>query len=79
MPDGTVLIAGGIDGDGVALTVTQSYDPGTASWSAGPSMVEARYSGIAVSLRDGRILVMGGTGSSDSPLSAAELFARDGG
>ncbi len=75
LPDGTVLAAGGISGDGAALAVTQSYDPQTASWTAGPSMVEPRYSGIAVPLLDGRILVVGGTGRGDAALASAELYS----
>jgi hypothetical protein len=63
----------------MAVTVTQSYDPSTESWTAGPPMAEPRYSGIAVPLRDGRVLVMGGGGAADAALSSAELYWPGGG
>jgi hypothetical protein len=63
-----------VDTNQAALAMTQFYDPGPGTWTAGPPTVEARYSGMAVSLGDGRILVMGGSGSTNAALRSAELY-----
>ena len=62
--DGRVLVTGGSDerdGDG-AYVSTEFFDPGTATFVAGPSMVHARYKhqGSMVRLPTGDVLVAGG-------------------
>ncbi|MFX8786094.1 hypothetical protein ABTM90_19940, partial [Acinetobacter baumannii] len=37
------------------------YDPKTNSWTLGPALVQTYYNGVsAVTLRDGRVLAIGG-------------------
>ncbi|MDQ2941073.1 MAG: kelch motif-containing protein, partial [Chloroflexota bacterium] len=72
LPDGTVLVAGGASGvvDPVASASAQLYDPGTGSWTATAGMIEARRSHTATLMRDGKVLVAGGSGL----LASAELY-----
>jgi len=72
LPDGRVLVAGGVpltseavDGgysvtEGPALRSTEIYDPAVDAWSAGPELLEARQGGHAIALTDGSVLVFGG-------------------
>jgi hypothetical protein len=75
LPDGRVLVAGGITSDGV--TVEQSavlYDPSTGTFSPGASMTSKRYAAAAAPLPDGRVLVAGGHDAT-TRLQSAELFS----
>jgi hypothetical protein len=79
LPDGRVLVAGGVpltssavDGgysvtEGPALASTEIYDPATDSWSAGPSLLGPRQGGQAITLGDGSVLVFGGYVESPPP------------
>jgi hypothetical protein len=72
LPDGRVLVIGGVpldseavDGgysvtEGAPLTSTEIYDPATDTWSPGPSLLSARQGGHATTLADGSVLVFGG-------------------
>jgi hypothetical protein len=69
LPDGRVLIAGGVGpidygASGFSETQTtnaaQLYDPTTNTWSAAPPMPEPRSGGAAVTLADGSALLVGG-------------------
>jgi hypothetical protein len=67
LPDGTVLVAGGLDstgtgGDEVVFVVASAelYDPVSGTWSTTASMSEARQGHRATALADGRVLVTGG-------------------
>lgn len=55
-----VMVIGGIGVDNIRLTSTEIYNPLTNSWSFGPPISFARYGFEAVSLHDGRILIIGG-------------------
>ena len=79
LPDGMVLATGGIDSgrdDGSALAVTQFFDPRAGSWTSGQPMLEARYSGAAVMLNDGRVLVIGGVGRNGSALASTRCTTQ---
>ncbi len=74
--DGRVLVAGG----GAPDALPELYDPATGRWTT-TRMVIHRESGgsvfpayTATLLRDGRVLVAGGTGDDGIDLAAAELF-----
>lgn len=64
--DGRVVVAGGVErsaagGQGKISRTTEIYDPGKDSWGRGPDLLAGRYEGVAVTLADGSLLVMGGT------------------
>jgi N-acetylneuraminic acid mutarotase len=69
LPDGRVLIAGGIGGGASA----EIYDPSSRSWTRTADMTAARSRSASVALADGRILVAGGRNQGLS-LASAEIF-----
>ena len=73
LPDGRVLVAGGL----VALNTygdsAEIYDPATGTFSPTGSMGTERYSPGSAPLPDGRVLVAGGR-SSSGYVSSAEIF-----
>jgi N-acetylneuraminic acid mutarotase len=79
LPDGTVLVVGGIGGPtlpGSALASAELYDPQTGTWITTGEMDTSRYGHTATLLSDGRVLVAGGydpRGSGPS-LASAELY-----
>ena len=58
---GDVLIAGGSDTKGYALGRAELYDPRTNTFTWTANMVRARLRHTATAMREGRILVAGGT------------------
>ncbi len=76
LPDGTVLVAGGNSGSSVIglLASAELFDPGSGTWTATGSMIEARFGHMATLLPDGTVLVAGGFSGSFDPLASAELY-----
>lgn len=72
LADGTVLIAGGYDGD-CHIRETELYDPAARVFRPGPLLSSARCGHAAITLDDGRLLLVGGWGIRD-PLASADLF-----
>jgi hypothetical protein len=79
LPDGRVLIAGGMNWD--LMTVAASaelYDPATGTFSPTGPMATARAAHTATLLADGRVLITGGEyldgGTNWAYLSSAELY-----
>jgi N-acetylneuraminic acid mutarotase len=69
LADGRVLLAAGVDtaGDFISadpVTRAEIYDPAARSWSLAAPLPAARASAIAVTLTDGRVLLVGGSGIS---------------
>jgi len=62
-PDGTLLIFGGHVLDGFGEDQTCVYDPFEDKWTAKPSMVAGRWYPTAITLSDGRALVVSGSSS----------------
>jgi hypothetical protein len=73
MPDGNVLVAGGLDGAGHALASAEVYEPATGTWALTESMSTPRFNFAATLLADGRVLTVGGQ-STTSALSSAEIY-----
>jgi hypothetical protein len=76
MAGGKILVAGGDDGSmapGSALSSVQIYTSGSG-WAAAEAMKKVRVDGAAVLLKDGRILVAGGTDASGVAQNTAEVY-----
>jgi hypothetical protein len=75
LTNGTVVAAGGYGGASTApLAAAELYDPALAYWLPLPAMNAARAQFSAVALPNGRLLVIGGLGSSGSFLSSTEFY-----
>jgi pimeloyl-ACP methyl ester carboxylesterase len=79
LPDGAVLIAGGIPTTFVTTNTTEVYDPsvapnGLSQW--GPLLNVARRDHAAALNPDGSVLVAGGIGDQPAPYSSAELLTN---
>ncbi len=78
LKDGRVLVAGGINESPSGTTSelldsAELYDPVKGTWSTTSSMNVPRSGHTATLLKDGRVLVAGGSGGSYS-ISSAELY-----
>ena len=74
LPNGTVLICGGIDNArGAMLASAEIYDPATGVFSPTGSMRFPRNRHSAVLLGNGKVLVVGGSADIQDPMSA-ELY-----
>ncbi|MDP8961060.1 MAG: kelch-like protein, partial [Actinomycetota bacterium] len=76
LPDGRVLIAGGIGSEGGAVAAVASaelYDPATRTFARTGQMTQPRSDHAAVILAGGRVLAVGGDGG-ESALSGGEIY-----
>ena len=73
LPNGKVLVAGGMGVGGVELGSAEIYDSERGTWMLTGSLVDARDGHIATLLPDGKILIAGGYGTG-GPLASAELY-----
>ncbi|CAF3815121.1 unnamed protein product [Rotaria sp. Silwood1] len=75
--DGKVLISGGLWTESPRqppiFADTELYDPATDIWTATGNMNNPRFSHKAFTLKDGKVLVIGGY-DNKSLLSSAELY-----
>ncbi len=79
LQDGRVLFTGGCTLPGCEGfeqgKMTEIFDPERSSFEQGPSMLQARASGTATLLDDGRVLLTGGyPGEGLGPTDSAELY-----
>ena len=77
LTDGSVLVTGGETGLGIfpieSLSSTEIYHPTSNSWTVAAAMHVPRRMHSSIGLRDGRVLVVGGTNlAPGSPLPAVE-------
>jgi uncharacterized delta-60 repeat protein len=69
LPDGRVLVAGG------QITTTEVYYPATKIWvKTGSMMSQARGEPTATLLKNGKVLVCGGSDPAGNALASAEVF-----
>lgn len=79
LPDGRVLVAGGIGGPGgtATLSTAERFDPTTGTWSSVAPMAQGRTGASATTLNSGMVLVTGGEtvdqGARNS-LASAQVF-----
>jgi hypothetical protein len=77
LPNGQVLIAGGLDSGGGVLQSAELFDPATDTFTALPASGELqvpRAGSVAAALPDGQVLIAGGYNSGGGILQSAELF-----
>jgi hypothetical protein len=74
LPDGRILIAGGLDNTVTATAKAEVFNPATNTFTAVGSMSTPRNGPGAAPLPDGRVLVAGGQDTSFKQLSSAEIF-----
>jgi hypothetical protein len=78
LSNGKVLIAGGEDAKGYAVTRSELYDPGIGSFTPTGSLSVGRYGHTATALANGEVLIAGGErideDGFDIALSSAELY-----
>ncbi len=60
LPNGLVLIAGGINNTGAVNLTTDIYNPTTNLFTAGPSLSVPRFAHTATLLQNGTVLICGG-------------------
>ncbi len=73
LPDGRVLIAGGMDNTSTLATL-ELFDPSTGAFSPGGSMTQEREGQYAVLLKDGSVLIAGGFENDTTRLVSAEVW-----
>jgi hypothetical protein len=74
LPNGQVLVAGGIDASATPIASAELYNPATGIWTRTGSMAEAREGHTATLLPNGEVLVVGGSTALASCVSTAELY-----
>jgi Galactose oxidase, central domain len=74
LPNGQVLIAGGMERNGVFYNTAELYNPTTGGFTATPQRMSTQRVGhVATLLPNGKVLIAGGWGG-DGVLSSAELY-----
>ncbi len=76
LQDGRVLLTGGVQNAGYRsqLASAEIYDPATGTFSATGSMSTPREGHTATMLRDGTVLIVGGSDNGIHTLGTAEIF-----
>jgi hypothetical protein len=84
LSDGRVLVTGGAsvwdtwDDPGAVLSSVEIYDPASDTWSAFPSLQQARAEHTATLLPDGQVLVTGGRANRRTALDSVEILQLEG-
>ncbi len=74
LPNGQVLIAGGMERNGVFFNTAELYNPATSRFTAAPKSMSTQRAGhTAILLPNSKVLIAGGW-SSDAVLSSGELY-----
>lgn len=84
LPDGDVLVAGGyngftedVGGRHTNLSLAELFDPSSGTWVEAPSMLVARSFQTSTSLKEGRVLVVGGSETPGVREATAEIYDPD--
>ena len=77
LPNGKVLIAGGMEQNGVWLDSAELYDPARGRFSAIGKMSVRRAGATATLLPTGKVLIAGGNDGSGKSLASAEIYDPD--
>ena len=76
--DGRVLVTGGFDSYGNALSSAEIYDPSTGHFVDAGQMTSRRATHSATLLPNGKVLIAGGCASTDpEALASAEIYDPD--
>ncbi len=75
LPNGNVLVAGGINAAGNPLGTAELYNPTTGKWTATGKMITARDEHTAVLLSTGKVLVAGGENAAGVTTSKTEIYS----
>jgi len=74
LPDGTVMIVGGMDANGSIEESMELFTPETGKFALVHGTVTPRAHHTATLLTDGRVLIVGGTVSDGQATDSAELL-----
>ena len=74
LPNGKVVVEGGLNTAGTALTATDIYDPATNTWSAGPAMAAAHAGDVGTVLPNGLVLVAAGINGAGTAGATSEIY-----
>lgn len=74
LPNGRILVVGGVSSGNRALSGVQIYDPVQDVWTDAAPLGSARFQHAAVVLPNGRVLVTGGLFRSSTPLAGGEIY-----
>ncbi len=74
LPDGKVLIAGGLNDSNTVLDSADLYDPVKGTFRVGTKMTVGRSEHTASALADGKVLIAGGFEDTSTISDTAELY-----
>ena len=74
LPDGRILLAGGMTDEGRVGTSAELFDPESRSFTPTGAMHTLRQSHTATLLSDNRVLITGGYNAAGAYLSSAEIY-----
>ncbi|NKI70683.1 hypothetical protein GN109_14745 [Collimonas pratensis] len=73
LPNGRVLIAGGMGNGGIYLSTAELYDPDSNTWMYTPDLGYRAYLSTATLMQNGQVLITGGA-NSGGPQRAAAVY-----
>ena len=75
LPDGPILLFGGIGNDGQVAATSEIFDPTAQTFTSLPyTAITPRAHHTATLLSDGNVLIAGGVGANDTPVQGSELW-----
>jgi len=75
LPDGRVIVLGGVNGDPhIGTTITAMFDPVAMRWTLGRPMNFARWYASVTALPDGRVLVSSGDDGTGERVMTPEIY-----